>query len=105
MFNLWDAEDRFPVTPPADERGVRLVEFAREVVGDLRYDVSVDVEWRRRLFHSRPGERFEVVRPNEHGLHFAAFFDGWSGGMWVIGIECVEFPYALAHTFNGGAFL
>jgi hypothetical protein len=75
------------------------------VVGDLRYDVSVDVEWRRRLFHSSPGQRFAVDRPNEHGLQFAAFFDGWAGGMWVIGIECVEFPYVLMHTFNGPAFL
>jgi hypothetical protein len=105
VFNLWDADHRFPVAPPGDERGVQLVEFARDVVGDLRYDVSVDVEWRRRLFHSQPGQRFEVQRPNEHGLHFAAFFDGWAGGMWVIGIECVEFPHVLMHTFNGSAFL
>jgi hypothetical protein len=106
VFDLWDAEDRFPVAPPANGLGVQLVEFARDVVGDLRYDVSVDVEWRRRLFHSQPGQRFEVPRPNEYGLHFAAFFDGWtSDGMWVIGIECVEFPYVLMHTINGGAFL
>ena len=105
VFDLWDAEYRFPTDPPGDERGVQLVEFAREVVGDLRYDVSVDVEWRRRLFHSQPGQRFEVHRPNEYGLHFAAFFDGWAGGMWVIGIECVEFPHVLMHTFNGSAFL
>jgi hypothetical protein len=105
-FDLWDAEDRFPVTPPADERGVRLVEFAREVVGDLQYDVSVDVAWRRQLFHSPPGRRFDVPFPNEHGLHFAAFFDGWTSDvMWVIGIECVEFPHVLVHTFNGAGFL
>lgn len=106
VFDLSDAEYRFPLPAPADERGVQLVEFAREVVGDLRYDVSVDVEWRRRLFHSQPGQRFDVPRPNEHGLHFAAFFDGWtSDRMWVIGIECVEFPQVIMHTFNGGAFL
>jgi hypothetical protein len=106
VFDLWEAEHRFPVNPPADERSVQLVEFAREVVSDLRYDVSVDVEWRRRLFHSQPGQRFGVLRPNEHGLHFAAFLDGWTAdGMWVIGIECVEFPHVLAHTFNGGALL
>lgn len=105
VFNLWDAEYRFPIARPADARGVRLVEHAREVVGDLRYDVSVDVGWRRRLFHAPPGLRFEVTRPNEHGLHFAAFFDGWAGGMWVIGIECVEFPHVLMHTFNGSALL
>lgn len=105
VFNLWDAEYRFPVAPIPDELGVRIVEFARDVVGDLRYDVSVDVEWRRRLFHSPRGDRFAVDRPNEHGLHFAAFFDGWADGMWVIGIECVEFPHVLMHTFNGPAFL
>lgn len=106
VFNLWDAEYRFPVDPPAGEHGVQLVEFAREVVGDLRYDVSVDEEWRRRLFHAERGQRFEVPRQDQHGLHFAAFFDGWtSDGMWVIGIECVEFPHVLMHTFNGGAFL
>jgi hypothetical protein len=104
VFDWWDAERHFPVAPPADERGVRLIEFAREVVGDLRCGVSVDVEWRR-LFHSQPGQRFAVERPNEHGLHFAAFFDGWAGGMWVIGIECAEFPHILMHTFNGPAFL
>jgi hypothetical protein len=106
VFNLSDAEYRFPIDPPADERGFQLIEFARGVVGDLQYDVSVDVEWRRRLFHSQPGQRFEVARSNDHGLHFTAFFDGWtSDGMWVIGIECVEFPHVLMHTFNGGAFL
>lgn len=105
-FDLWDAEYRFPVTAPPNEKAVRLVEFAREVVGDLRYDVSVDEEWRRRLLHSTRGQRFEVPVPNESGLHFAAFFDGWTAdGMWVIGIECVEFPYVLMHTFNGGEFL
>jgi len=105
VFDLWDAEYRFPIEPPVEARGVQLVEFAREVVGDLRFDISVDGEWRRRLFHSQRGHRFEVSRPNEHGLHFSAFFDGWAGGMWVIGIECVEFPHVLMHTFNGGASL
>jgi len=106
LFNLWDAEERFPIAAAVDNRSVKLVEFARKVVGDLRYDVSVDVEWRRRLFHSQPHQRFEVLRPNEYDLHFAAFFDGWtSDGMWVIGIECVEFPHVLMHTFNGAAFL
>ncbi|HEX4607642.1 MAG TPA: hypothetical protein VH092_05490 [Urbifossiella sp.] len=106
VFGLRDAEYCFPVPASPDERGVRLAELAREVVGDLRFDVSVDVEWRRRLFHSTPGQRFEVPRPNEHGLHFAVFFDGWTAdGMWVIGIECVEFPHVLMHTFNGGAIL
>jgi hypothetical protein len=106
VFDLWDAEDHFPITTPTDDRGVQLVEFAREVVGDPRYRVSVNEAWRRRLFHSQPGWRFEVPCPNEHGLHFAAFFDGWTpDGMWVIGIECVEFPYVLMHTFNGGGFL
>jgi hypothetical protein len=106
VFNLWDAEDRFPVTPPPDAQGVRLKEIARQIVEDLRYDVSVDVEWRRRLFHAPPGQRFEVPPSNEHGLRFAAFFDGWtSGGLWVLGIECSDFPDIVMHTFNGEGFL
>jgi hypothetical protein len=104
-FDLWDAGWRFPVAAPTDPRQVRLAEFANGVVGDLRYHVSVDIDWRRKLFNSTPGERFEVPYENEHGLHFAAFFDGWAGGMWVIGIECVEFPSVSMHTFNGPAFL
>ncbi len=104
--NLWEAERRFRVADPADPQEVRLAEFALEVVGDLRFDVSVDVGWRRRLFRSPPGERFDVPYENEYGLHFAAFFDGWtSDRMWVIGIECVEFPHAVVYTTNGGAFL
>jgi hypothetical protein len=106
VFDLGDMDERFPVTPPADAQSVRLKEVVRDIVGDLRFDISVDVEWRRRLFHATPGERHEIPWPNEHGLRFAAFFDGWTGdGMWVIGIECADFPAVCMYTVNGGAFL
>jgi hypothetical protein len=85
---------------------VRLKEVAREVVADLRYDVSVDVEWRRRLFGAEPRKRFDVRRPNDYGLRFAAFFDGWTpDGMWVIGIECSDFPDVVTYTTNGPGLL
>lgn len=105
VYNLWEAEDRFPVADQPSQ-GVQLKEVAREIVGDLREEVSVGIEWRRKLFHSPQGQRFEVKRDNEHGLRFAAYFDGWtSDGWWVIGIESTDFPDVVMHTFNGGAFL
>jgi hypothetical protein len=105
VFNLWEAEERFPLSGPQGQ-GVQLKEVAREIVGDLLFDVSVDVEWRDRLFRSQPGQRFEVPRDNEFGLRFAAYLDGWTpDGMWVIGIESTDFPDVVMHTFNGGGFL
>jgi len=83
-----------------------LKELARGIVGDLATDVSINVEWRRRLFHSRPGQRFEVLRHHEHGLRFSAFFDGWTPGeLWVIGVESMDFPDVVTYTFNAFAFL
>lgn len=105
VFNLRDAEERFPIAEQPG-RGVQLKEVAREIVGDLRHDVSIDTKWRRKLFHSEPGQRFEVPRDNEYGLRFAAYFDGWtSGGLWVIGIESLDFPDVVMFTCNGATRL
>ena len=78
-----------------------LQEIAHQIVSDLRFDISTDIEWRNCLFHAPMGQRFDIPLKNEHDLKFAAFNDGWtSHGFWVIAIASLDFPEIIEYTYN-----
>jgi hypothetical protein len=88
-------------------------EIAVEQVSDLRFDLSLDPEWRRTLFAAEVHQRFELpadygaigADSREHGLRYAVFNDGWTeDGSVVFGIESVDFPNVVMYTTNNPAY-
>jgi hypothetical protein len=86
-----------------------LRDIAIQAVGDLRFDLSMDAVWRRRLIESPAHERINVPaeflgdasEARRHGLRFRAFNDGWTTeGAVVFGIESVEFSTVVMYTTN-----
>jgi len=101
VFNLFENAKNFKINEPENIEGVLLQEIAQQVVSDLRFDISMDGEWRNRLFHAPMGQRFDIPLENEYDLKFAAFNDGWGGDFWVIAIESQDFPAIIEYTYNG----
>lgn len=78
-------------------------------MSDLRFDLSLDPEWRVRLFHADAYVRFDIPPDycgisdlaREHGLRFRAFLDGRTeDGVGVFGIESADFPSVVMYTTN-----
>lgn len=86
-------------------------ELAREAMVDdvlevLRFELSMDTAWRRRLFAATPGERFvldgallddipptQAARIRDHGLQIAVWVDGHTdAGDVVFAFGSPEFP-------------
>jgi hypothetical protein len=103
VFNLFDNIKDFPITEPKNVNGVLLQEIAHEIVCDLLFDISMDEEWRSRLFHAPMEKRFDIPLENEYDLKFAAFNYDWisNSKFWVIAIESQDFPAIVEYTYNG----
>ncbi|MEH2356376.1 hypothetical protein [Nostoc sp.] len=100
-FSFW-ADEEFPIAQLSISPGIPLQEIALDIVSEMRYDISMDMNWRYRLFHACIKQRFEIPFENEYGLKFAAFLDGWTdNGFWIIGIESINFPHIVMYTTNG----
>ena len=90
-----------------DEKKLR--EIADEQVDNLRFDLSLDPEWRERLFNS-PKDVKHPIEENFYGLseeskraglRFAAFNEGWTeDGYVVFGIMSIDFPDIIEYTTN-----
>ncbi|MEH2027711.1 hypothetical protein [Nostoc sp.] len=101
VFSFW-ADEELPIAQLSTSPGVPLQEIAWEIVCNLRHDISMDTNWRNRLFHAAINQRFEIPFENEYELRFAAFLDGWTeDGFWIIGIESIDFPHIVMYTTNG----
>jgi hypothetical protein len=100
-LELVDAERVFPMaTEPAVET-VQLKEIADDAASDWLLDVSLDSEWRQRLFQAPVHKRFSLAEDTKHGLHYRVFNDGWTDdGCVVFGVECVEFPDVVHYSTN-----
>jgi hypothetical protein len=106
---VWESDRIAPGIAEPEDGAHRLRDVAEQEVSDLRFDLSLDPEWRRILFGATPHERIQI--PTDHpalsqrvrdlGLHFAAFNDGWTDdGFVVFGISSVEFPDVVTYTTN-----
>lgn len=102
ILNLFYTDKKFPISKSENIEGVLLQEIAHQIVSDLRFDISTDIEWRNRLFHAPMGKRFDIPLKNEQDLTFVAFNDGWtSDDFWVIAIGSQDFPEIVEYTYNG----
>jgi len=98
-----DYEFKVPAEPTSidTEPTVRRKERARDRVDDWRYTVSLDPEWRQRLFEAPMGQHFSLPADEQLDFHFFAFSDGWTESGWVVfGFGCVEFPEIVLYSHN-----
>ena len=111
-LSSWEA-DALADPPSIDGPGLPVRQIAIDQVSDLRFDLSLDPEWRRTLFGAEPLERFALpadygaigAASREHGLRYAVFNDGWTeDGFVVFGIESVDFPDVVMYTTNNPAY-
>lgn len=99
-FSMW-LDKEFPVVQQ-ETLGIPLEDIAADIAHELLYEVSEDYQWRRKLFHAKVSERFEISNDNDYRLKFAAFLDGWTeNGFWFIAVECVNFPHIVFYSKNG----
>jgi hypothetical protein len=111
VIATWSGEELTRVTDgsPPEPGEIALRDVAIRAVDDLRFDLSMDPVWRRRVIESPEQARLDL--PDElvdeasgargHGLRFRAFNDGWTTeGMVVFGIESVEFSTVVMYTTN-----
>lgn len=109
-IHTWETDRIAPLDPravPTDE--VALEDLAIAQVGALRFDLSLDPEWRARLFAADVGARLAIPvdyvglteAARARGLRFCVWNDGWTGdGLVVFGIGSVEFPRVEMYTTN-----
>ena len=104
----WASDEVAPL-PSRAGAGVAARDLAIEQIGDLRFDLSLDPDWRRILLNAEIGRRYPV--PADYGplrrevralgLRFAVFNDGEIEDGWVVfGIESVDFPDVAMYTTN-----
>lgn len=88
--------------------------FYNEYLDDLRFDVSLDEVWRKKLFNAPVGEKFTLSNEDLErleqklrtiiqvkDLNFTVFNDGWTDdGFVVFGFSCVEFPWLAVYSTN-----
>jgi len=95
--------------PALSDGEFRVKDIAIEQVSNLRYDFSLDPEWRKKLFAAPFEQRFPLPPDyfalsqdvRNHGLLFSVFNAGWTNnGFIVFGIESVDFPDVQMYTFN-----
>jgi hypothetical protein len=109
-LELMEAEWALPV-PPEPVTGeeaptVRLKEIADDAASEWLLSVSLDPEWRQRLFQAPVHQRFALPADEQHGLHYQAFSDERTDDGWVVfGVECVEFPDVVHYSTNPSCLL
>ena len=95
--------------PALNDGELRVKDIAIEQVSNLRYDFSLDPEWRKQIFAAPFGQRFPLPldyfalsqEVRNHNLQFSVFNDDWTNnGFIVFGIESVDFPDVQMYTFN-----
>jgi hypothetical protein len=104
-LELGGADWAFPVLPEPTRGGevttVQLKEIADDAANEWLLSVSLDPEWRQRLFEASDQQRFALPADEQHGLHYQAFSDGRTEDGWVVfGVECVEFPDVVHYSTN-----
>ena len=114
QFHAWDTDKVTPAPSREAVGEVPLKDVAIDQVGNLRFDLSLDPQWRKTLFESPPLQRFLLPedylalssRARQCGLRFAVFNDGWTDdGYVVFGIESVDFPDVVMYTTNNPAII
>ena len=113
--NMWQTDELCPVDVDVRDNGELLArDLAADQIADLQFDLSLDPEWRARLFKATVGERHEI--PGDYfalrsecrdaDLRFAVFNDGWTDyGFVVFGIQSLDFPELIAYTTNNSAII
>ena len=110
---IWDTDELAPLGK-TDGPGVPVKDIATEQISDLRFDLSLDPEWRRTLFSAPVHERFPLpadyfalsAESREHGLRYAVFNDGdTEDGFVVFGIESADFPEIVMYTTNNPSII
>lgn len=110
----WQTDSLTPIAISKNDDEARLKDMAIDQVSDLRYDLSLDPAWRKRLFASPVHQRIDIPadyyalsdQVQAAGLRFAAYNDGDSGdGFVVFGIESLDFPHVAMFTTNNPAII
>lgn len=111
VFELytWEINSLIPQLPTLNSDEKRVKDISIEQVSDLRFDLSLDPNWRKKLFNADVGKKF--LLPSDYfslsqevkdcGLSFSVFNAGWTDyGFIIFAIESVEFPDVAMCTVN-----
>lgn len=108
-FHTWETDKMISQIPILDSDEIRLRDIVIEQVSDLRFDFSLDPEWRKKIFNAEIGRQF--ILPSKYlglsrevqdlGLKFAVCNYGWTDyGFIIFAIASVEFPDIEMFTVN-----
>ncbi|VEP14047.1 conserved hypothetical protein [Hyella patelloides LEGE 07179] len=108
-FHTWETDKIIPQLASLKPNEKRVKDIVIEQISDLRFDFSLDSQWRKKLFNAEVRQRF-LSPSNYHAfskkvkdcsLQFLVFNAGWTDyGFIILGIKSVEFPDIVMYTVN-----
>ena len=110
----WITDSLIPELLSLNSDEKRIKDIATEQIDDLRFDLSLDPDWRKKLFHANTNKKFVLSSDyfalsqevRDCGLKFAVSNAGWTDdGFVVFQIESVDFPDLATYTTNNPAII